>query len=499
MGKGDHTSPTRAGARHGAPPSPPPAPRARPAGHTVTPPDKSTDPAVGTLLAAVLGLVMLADWSGEEWYRTAAGVLVLPLVALLSFDAAWPRRVFVIVAGALVAAAALTRDDWSAITGAGLGTAAFIAAFFTALATLRNASASSPSIQTCGRFLAAQPPGRRYAALTVGGQLFGMLLNYGALVLLGTLAEANAAREPDPEIRGHRIRRMLLAIQRGFVSTLAWSPLAFAMAISTTLVPGASWAAAVGPCLVSAAILAGTGWALDTIFKPRLSHPAPPRARPEGSWASLWPLVALLVILAVVVGGLHIATGIAATGVVMAVVPVLSLGWVGLQSIGSRPLARVAMRARDYAVRDLPGYRGEILLLMMAGFIGTLGSRLMGPLAAGTGLDLAALPGWQILLGLVWLIPITGQLGMNPILSVSLVAPLLPPAAAMGVTPADVIVAITAGWALSGASSPYTATTLLIGALGKVGARTVGLRWNGAYTLVCGVLLSGWVVLRAVL
>lgn len=451
------------------------------------------------MLALLLGMMMLDEWHGPAVFGDLAELMVVPLVALLCLHVGWTRRVFVGIALALVTVAAAIRPDWLSMVSAALHTAAFIAAFFTALASLRNASASSASIQTCGRFLAAQPPGRRYAALTIGGQLFGMLLNYGALVLLGTLAEANAAREPDPEIRGHRVRRMLLAIQRGFVSTLSWSPLAFAMAISTTLVPGATWAAAVGPCLVSAVILAGTGWALDTAFKPRLSHPLPPRSRPEGSWASLWPLLALLAIIGATVGGLHLSTGIRATGVVMVVVPALSLCWVAIQNLDDRPLENATRRALDYARRDLPAYRGELVLLLMAGFIGTLGSQLLVPLVSEAGIELGALPGWQVLVALVWLIPLTGQLGMNPILSVSLVAPILPPAAAMGVSPADVIVAITAGWALSGASSPYTATTLLIGALGKESARTVGLKWNGVYTLICGVLLSLWVALQAAL
>ena len=153
---------------------------------------------------------------------------------------AWSRQIFVVIALALVGAACLTRQDWPAMIAAALGSAAFIAAFFTALTCLRYASAASPSIAECGSFLAQQPPGRRYAALTVGGHLFGLVLNYGAISLLGSLAGAHARREPDPVIRTIRIRRMLLAIQRGFVSTLCWSPLAFASAISTALVPGAT-------------------------------------------------------------------------------------------------------------------------------------------------------------------------------------------------------------------------------------------------------------------
>jgi len=78
-------------------------------------------------------------------------------------------------------------------------------------------------------------------------------------------------------------------------------------------------------------------------------------------------------------------------------------------------------------------------------------------------------------------------------------APLLPPAGSLGLEPADLMVAITAGWALAGASSPYTATTLLIGNLGGVSALKVGLGWNGPYTLVVGTLLSAWVVIAATL
>lgn len=454
-------------------------------------------PALGGLLAGTTLLVAIAEWTGVGLFYHAANLAFLPLVAILTWFAPWSRRIFVLVAAALAIGAMATREDWLAIIEKALTTGAFIAAFFTALSTLRNASSSSETIRVCGSFLAQQPPGRRYAALTVGGHLFALLLNYGSLVLLGGMAEAQARLEPDEEIRRHRTRRMLLAIQRGMVSTLAWSPLAFAMAISISVIPGATWAEAVGPCLVSAALIAGLGWALDAIFKPRLSHPAPPRAKPDGDWLSLWPLLALLIVLLVGVGGLHYVSGVRSVAVVMLFTPTLSALWIAAQAAPGRRLATLGQRARAYVSEDLPGYRNEVLLLMMAGFIGALGSRLLGPLVAASGLDVAALGGWPLLVLIVWLIPLTGQLGMNPILSVSLFAPILPEAAALGLDPTDLIVAITAGWALSGASSPYTATTLLIGHLGQVSAFEVGLRWNGLYTIVCAVALSIWVTIEA--
>jgi hypothetical protein len=290
---------------------------------------------------------------------------------------------------------------------------------------------------------------------------------------------------------------MLLAIQRGFVSTLPGWPRAVARAISTSLVAGAAWATAAPACLASGLMLAGLGWAMDTIFKPRVSTPLPPRRAPEGSWSMLLPLLGLLTLLAVAAGGLHLATGVRTVAVLLVVVPLISAAWVAIQAGAGARGGALAARSREYAFHNLPRYQGELVILMMAGFIGTLGGALLGPLVAASQIDLSQLPGWLILVALVWIIPITGQLGMNPILSVSLIAPVLPDAAAMGVSPADVILAITGGWALSGASSPFTATTLMVGSLGFVSASHVGLRWNGAYTLLGAVMLSAWVALMA--
>lgn len=150
-------------------------------------------------------------------------------------------------------------------------------------------------------------------------------------------------------------------------------------------------------------------------------------------------------------------------------------------------------------LQELPSYRGELTLLMMAGFIGTAGSQLFAPMMQAIGFDPSYLPSWIVLVSLVWIIPLAGQIGMNPILAVTLIAPLIPTATDLGVQPIAIVVAITSGWALSGASSPFTATTLLIGSFGGISATRVGLVWNGAYTLICGVVLSIWVIIFAYL
>ena len=457
---------------------------------------------IGGLLTvcALLATVPHQFGAGQGLAVVAAGLLVAAL-ALFSLTARPSRLAFVAVGIALVCWAAATRTGWTQATLTALTQGCFIIALFTALPALRGAAVGSQAILDCGRFLARQPPGRRYLALTVGGHLFGLILLYGSISLLGSLAAESTTHEADPEIRGHRLRRMLVAVQRGFASTLCWSPMALSMAVTLSVVPGASWPAAVGLCLVSSALMMVIGWLLDTILKPRLS--TPPRPRPAETDGWLLRLRPLLVLLAVVVGGvfaLHLSTGVAVTGAVMTVVPLVAMAWVLLlpPAPGGR-LAALSGRIGQFATRDMAGFRGEIMLLFMAGFIGSLGSWLLVPIMQAHGPDLTAVPPLLILAALVWVIPLTGQIGMNPILAVSLLVPLLPAPAVLGIHPTAMMLAITGGWAISGNTSPFTASVLLVGKLGGVEARHAGMVWNGLYALSTGAALTLWVLVAATL
>lgn len=458
---------------------------------------RSLSPVTGLLLLLVCIAVLIREWGGDDILGLIPALLTVLLLISLTLQVRPGRQVFVAIGLGLTLILALSQPEWQAITLKALATAGFIAAFFTALASLRSAAGSSASMARARRFLAQQPPGRRYLALTLGGQLFALVLNYGSIALLGGLASAAAEEEPDPEIRGHRRRRMLLAIQRAFVSMLPWSPLSFAIAVSIALIPGAKWAEVVGPGIVTSLLMAGTGWALDTVFRPRLNRPRPALKPPEGNWGLMRPLLILLAVLAVAIVGLTWLTGIRIVGIVLLVVPLLAAGWVVLQRREDRTAPRLGQRCYRFFWEEMAGYRGELALLMMAGYIGTVGAPILTPLLLASGLDPLGLPVWAILLCIVWIIPALGQLGMNPILAVTLLAPMVPEAAAMGISPAAIIVAITAGWALSGASSPFTATTLLIGSFANISATRVGLIWNGAFTLSAGAVMSLWVLVHA--
>lgn len=455
------------------------------------------DSIIGLLTIAIVFLTICNEWVTSSILTGAKLVTTAALIAALAVTVTRGRSIFVLVGIALTAGCMLIEDDWHDTIFAGLTASAFVASFFAALCTLRVAADSSPGIRRCGRFLAQQPPGRRYLALTAGGQLFALLLNYGAIALLGSLATASARDEPNEEIRKIRVRRMLLAIQRALVSILPWSPLSFAVAITTTLLPDTNWGDAFLPAFISGLMLAGIGYALDTIVKPRVSGPRPPLQVPEENWRSLWPLLALLLLMITVAGTLHFVTGIRIVGLVILIVPVVSLLWVALQARRARPLAAVVGRSVLFTTHDLPSYRGELTLLMMAAYIGTVGAHIALPAFSASGLHITNIPTPVLLVLLVWLVPLCGQFGMNPILAVSLFGPLLPSAAELGVSQTAVLLSLTGGWAITAATSPFTASTLLIGTLSGNTALHVGLKWNGVYALLCATALSAWVLIYA--
>ncbi len=451
----------------------------------------------GVLLIAVTALVAIREWGHTALLAPLTFTLWAVLVGVLFIMVRPGRKGFVIAAAVLTVLLVLRVLDWQEVVTRAMISGTFIAAFFAALATLRSAAEPSPEIREAGSFLARQPPGRRYLALTLGGTAFALLLNYGSIALLGSLATAAAREEPDAEIRGHRRRRMLLAIQRGFITSLPWSPLSFSVAITTALIPGATWAGVALPALGTAVLMTFLGWGIDTLFKPRLTTPPPPRGAPDNDWSKLRPLAWLLGILVTSTAVLGWLTGLRIIALVLVIVPVMALVWAAMQARqGGLP---VRTRLRDYAFREMPAYKSEVLLLMMAGYIGTVGAPLLAPLVKASGFHPEDLPTWLVLVGLVWIIPLLGQAAMNPILAVTLIAPLLPTAAELGISPAALVTAITAGWALGGISSPFTATTLLTGNFGGVSARHVGVIWNGAYMLVLLVVVPVWVLAYAYL
>ncbi|WP_290648457.1 hypothetical protein, partial [Aquisalimonas sp.] len=63
----------------------------------------------------------------------------------------------------------------------------YFATFLACLSFLREAAESSPLVRRCGAVLINQPPAKRYATLSFGAYLIGVVLNMGVISLLGVM------------------------------------------------------------------------------------------------------------------------------------------------------------------------------------------------------------------------------------------------------------------------------------------------------------------------
>ncbi len=445
------------------------------------------------------GVAILVIWVGVLTLALSGRTLLVPatvgalaLYLLLQADRLSRTAWLHLGAGAAIAAVAVLQFQVSGdelVTA--LSRAAFLAALFSALGALREAARSSPTILDTGRLLAQQPPGRRYAAMSLGGTLFGAILNFGAVALLcGMVRDSNTleAAGGDARIQAIREKRMLLAVLRGFSTLMFWCPLTVAYAIVTTAVAAASWPAMVLLGTLATLGVLALGWLLDRLTMPR------PRRRADVEpfhWRSLAPLLGLLALvfgLALLVE--ETTQGQLVHGVIL-VVPLIALGWIALGSGWSQS----ALRMGRYLSRSVPRQNGEIAVLGNAAFLGAVIAALLPQTGVQALLDRAELPAVVIPAVLPWLVVGVGQLGANSLITVTVLAAVIGDPARFGVDPTVLGLSLVIGWGITVGSSPAAVATMMIGRLSGRTPGAIGRGWNGVYTLLALLFCSAFVAL----
>jgi len=363
-----------------------------------------------------------------------------------------------------------------------LDSAAFFAVFVGVLAFLRMAAAGSPTVRACGRLLADQPHGRRYLALMLGTHLLGNLLNMSSLALLGSMI--------GPEAHEQERRRLLLACHRGFAAVPLWSPFALTIGLVLSLNPGLSWSRYAPLGLGLAAVLIGMGWLFDRLSRsgsvgagiaPSTAHDT--SAVPE----DLVRLLALMALLAAMVFLFARMTDARLILSVLTCVPVFGLAWTTVQTCESGRVAGTIARGLH---RDLPALRNEVATLAGAAFLGALAAAAIdaGQMRALMG-DLGVDPAMMIAL-VPWMVAAGSMIGISPIVGIMVMGQVF--ATMPQPHPPDIAVAaaLTSAWACAVSVSPFTAVVLIVARLGGSSPWTVGLRWNGMFTLAMLIVFS---------
>jgi len=397
-----------------------------------------------------------------------------------------------------------THPDPATTLGLALDQAAFMMAFILLLALLFEAATNSPAIRECGRYITAQPPGRRFLALFQGTGLMAVLFNLGVISLLVPLIRGGVrAANPDDPLNPVRERRQLVAVQRGFAWGVIWSPTALAPLTILELIPGIDrgrWIL-IGIAIATLAML--IGWVEDTlrfrhISRARTTPRPPPPRLPRSAILRFSAAFGWLLLLSLGFGWLFDDTIVFG---LMVSCPVMMIGWLVAQNSG-RPSASAR---RDHSLRQATrrasGQAGIILrdrlplsasvavTLACSGFIGRAAAALVPADALLAFSELDAIPDYLLLYLLPLAITGLSLIALSPIVTAVFLGSVLGNLSSFPADPTLIAVAISCGWALAMTISPFVTLVLLMVRTSGHDGLTLSVRWNLAYTSVSVFML----------
>ena len=448
---------------------------------------------VSCLLLVTLATLIHLVGGSVAWQ--AAGIVAL-LLYLMTLKGQLTRM----AKGLLCAAGVLTLLAlWRSPTPGQLlfeasGRFAFFATFVVALSMLRLPAYRSRLVRRCGQSMLLQPPSRRYPILSLGSALFGIILNIGVLNLFAAMIEKSntlSAAQGRAWVRAARQRRMMLALLRGFSLAPLISPMGIGVAVVLSSLPQVTWPQLAPYILGAAALIFMAGWAVDYFTGP---HPpanktyVTPSLRPLAQFSVL--LIGIVALVFSIAWLLDLRLPIAA----LLGAPTGALLWLAWQrrrlGYGGLPAAITAVH------RQLPWLlspsANEIVVLGAAGYlghvcVGLVDTQQLAPLLAVLDLlgTLNAVLAMLMVVGLA-------QIGVNPIVTVTLLVGLLPTLGIEGLTPELIGASLMVGWALALMSSPMTASMLILSRFTGVPATRIGYRWNGRFLVAAIPLLALW-------
>ncbi len=451
--------------------------------------------------AMALVVMMLCVFADVLWphvgLRVAARAFLGTYLLLEWSNLAGNARVILVVAAAMSAGyVALFADPLAALTRAA-DTAVFFAAFFANQFFLREAARTSPMVQRCASFFVDQPPSKRYALLTLGGYLFGIIVNLGVLSLLGQMiVKRNTlqAAGGNSEIHHWRQRRMSTALLRGFAVTPLASPLSLSLAVVLSTLPSLKWSIMAASGFACGTLLLVLGWVFDRVTAPRhLAGKLGPVAL-RHDYRSLLGIVAIVLCTLLLAKGLERFVGASPSRAILLAVPTVGMVWLSwgyLKRFPHLAVWLIARRIRDRATITFPAFRSEVAVLSGAGFAGTLFTAFVPPDVLSAALTSHLLPTPLLPVALLLAMVGAGLLGINPIVLATIGAASLGAVHDSDLPKELCALALMAGWALAINSSSMTASAMLLADVVKLPSPRRLMGWNAAYCVTSTLLLAG--------
>lgn len=461
---------------------------------------KSPRQASAVALLAMIACVLVDAAFQVDMARHAARGLLFAYVVMEWPAMASNARMMIAIAAAMTLTYGLLHGSPRAAVAVAMDQGTFFATFFANQFFLREAARTSPLVHRCSSFFINQVPKRRYALLTLGGYLFGIIVNLGVLSLLGLMIKRRntlASADGNEAIHAARERRMVLALLRGFSVTPLASPLSLSLAIMLTALPSLKWAVMAPLGMASGALILGLGWLYDWATAPRHLVGQVSKTVVVNDAAALTGITAIVLAVLGCALTLEELLRIPLSRAILVSLPTVGLIWLAWQYRrfgawkGGRLVGRRLIRR---AARTFPAYRSEIAILSSAGFIGSLFAAFVPPEALAAALTAAWMPPLALAPALLLVVVLAGLLGINPIVAVTILASALKAAPPLPVPLEPLAVALMIGWSLSINCSALTASAMLMADMFSKSPRTIVSHWNGRFSLIALLMAVVWLI-----
>jgi hypothetical protein len=454
----------------------------------------ATAPARAVLMLLVAAAAIASVFTGAVWITGLGGIALVIFLVL-----GW-RRFTVgtwvpVGLSGVTLIAALVQGVPGDVLLTGVERAVFLGALMGLLGLLRAAATVAPEVEAAGQFLTTQPASRRYLSLSLGGHLFGVMINFGGLVLLLDMVrrsmDSPASRHLSPELREVRLRRMTVAVMRGFVLISLWSPLGFATNVILLTLPSLSYADFAPIGFASSFVFIAVGLGFDRF---RYRHLAGTIPTPPPASAAEWRGVVLLLGHVSLLGGaifvLYRGSPLTFQDALILLVPTYAVVWAAVsgRGQGSGPWRSVRAAASDAWVR-MPLAAGEVGMFAAAGFLSIVLLAVVPTEDLRAGVAATGVGPLGLMLGLGGSIVLLALTGVNPIVSSSVLGAVAVQLALPGVSDLGLALAITGGWTVAIGLSPFLTTSILCSAVLEQPSWRIGLVWNGPYSLT---MLTLW-------
>lgn len=448
-------------------------------------------PWAGSALVTSLVATALADGFGVPYVRGIAIVSMLLGIALLFPGLPRAGKVFATTALVLVAVTWFTAGDPGPIIMTALSRGTAFAGLMISLAFLREGAHNSSLVRSCGTHMIAQPPRLRYAVMAVGAHLFGLILNLGALVMLSTMIMRGNTGTADARLTELRRRRALTATLRGFGTCSTWSPMAVTPTVVLSTLPMLKWVDILPYSLTLMAMFLVIGWIFDNFETRHLVaqlRGVPREPSPTGGWGQQLMLVALVGAILACVIGTEWLLGASVTSAVMIATPPVGIAWMAFQGRRRPGSALVLRRLKRLVLLRLPQESLEAVMFASSGMIGIMLASIIEPawiVGLTRNIPVAVVP-----VLVFWAVLAAGQMGVSPVISVVVIGGALGQPGVLPVSPLALAAALTAGWSLTVAWSPFTGSVLSVARISGHKPATIGRVWNGRYSLTSAVATS---------